>query len=101
MGFGNAASFRASGNVVFDAPRKPSEARIEEGLENALGYEVAAFLRRPTEMAEMGAMASIEPFEPGARFHVMFLKRLPAPGNQRDVLTLSTDDDKLAFGKRE
>lgn len=98
MGFENAASFRASGNVVFDARRKPSEARIESGLEAALGYEVGVFLRSPAEMAEL---AAAEPFEPGAKFHVMFLKRLPSPAKQRDVLALSTDDDKLAFGERE
>lgn len=98
MGFENAASFRASGNVVFDAPRKPAESRIETGLQNALGYEVAVFLRSPGEMEEL---ASLQPFEPGAKFHVMFLKRLPSPGNQRDVLALSTEDDKLAFGSRE
>ena len=98
MGFENAASFRASGNVVFDAPRKPAEARIESGLEAALGYEVAVFLRSPAEMEELTAA---EPFEPGAKFHVMFLKRLPAAGAQRDVLALSTEDDKLAFGERE
>ena len=98
MGFENAASFRASGNVVFDASRKPSEGRIEQGLEDALGYEVAVFLRSPAEMAEL---ASIEPFESGAKFHVMFLKRLPSAAGQRDVLALSTEDDKLAFGRRE
>jgi uncharacterized protein (DUF1697 family) len=98
MGFENAASFRASGNVVFDAPRKPSEARIEEGLEKALGYEVGVFLRSPKEMEEL---AAAQPFEPDAKFHVMFLKRLPAAGAQREVLALSTEDDKLAFGERE
>src|SRR4051812_45983017 len=98
MGFDNAASFRASGNVVFDAPRKPPEARIESGLEEALGYEVAVFLRSPSEMAEL---AAAEPFEPGTKFHVMFLKRLPSPANQREVLQLGTDDDRLAFGERE
>ena len=98
MGFENAASFRASGNVVFDAPRKPSESRIEEGLEKALGYEVAVFLRSQAEMEEL---AALEPFEPGARFHVMFLKRLPSAAKQKEVRGLSTDDDKLAFGKRE
>ena len=98
MGFENAASFRASGNVVFEAPRKPSEARLESGLESALGYEVAVFLRSPAEMEEL---AAAEPFESGARFHVMFLKRLPSPAKQREALAHSTEDDKLAFGRRE
>jgi uncharacterized protein (DUF1697 family) len=98
MGFENATSFRASGNVVFDAPRKPGESGIETGLEEALGYEVAVFLRSPKEMAEL---AALEPFEPGAKFHVMFLKKLPAKSDQNDVLALSTEDDKLAFGERE
>jgi uncharacterized protein (DUF1697 family) len=98
MGFENAASFRASGNVVFDARRKPSEAKVEAGLEEALGYEVGVFLRGPAEMAELSAA---EPFEPGARFHVMFLKSLPSPAKQRSVLELGTDDDRLAFGANE
>src|SRR4051812_2807449 len=98
MGFEDAKSFRASGNVVFDAARKPSESRIETGLENALGYEVAVFLRSPAEMEEL---AALEPFEPGAKFHMMFLKKLPAKSVQSDVLALSTEDDKLAFGERE
>ena len=98
MGFENATSFRASGNVVFDAPRKPSEAKIESGLEQALGYEVGVFLRSPAEMEEL---AAVEPFEPGAKFHVMFLKRLPPAARQREALAHSTEDDRLAFGTRE
>jgi uncharacterized protein (DUF1697 family) len=98
MGFGEPRSFRASGNVVFDAPRKPAESRIEEGLEKALGYDVAVFLRGPRELA---SLAVAEPFEPDARFHVMFLKRLPPAARQRETLALSTDDDRLAFGDRE
>lgn len=98
MGFEDPRSFRASGNVVFGAGRKPGEPRIEEGLEKALGYEVAVFLRSPPEME---ALASVEPFEPGAKFHVMFLKKLPPAGVQDEVLALSTDDDRLAFGERE
>jgi uncharacterized protein (DUF1697 family) len=98
MGFENAASFRASGNVVFDAPRKPSEARIEQQLETELGYEVVSFLR---SAAELRALADGQPFEPGAKYHVMFLKALPSPAKQREVLALGTDDDKLAWGASE
>lgn len=98
LGFDDVASFRASGNVIFSAGRKPSESRIEEGLEAALGYEVITFLRGPKEMGELAAG---EPFEPGAKYHVMFLKSLPSPAKQRDVLALGTEDDKLKWGARE
>jgi uncharacterized protein (DUF1697 family) len=98
MGFGDARSFRASGNVVFDAPRKPSESSLEAGLEEALGYEVITFVRGPAEMARL---AEGEPFEPGAKYHVVFLKALPSPAKQRSVLALGTEDDKLAWGARE
>jgi uncharacterized protein (DUF1697 family) len=98
IGFEGARSFRASGNVVFDAPSKPSEGRIEQRLEKELGYEVVTFLRGAREMA---ALAEGEPFEPGAKYHVMFLKKLPSAAAQKQVLALGTEDDKLAWGERE
>jgi uncharacterized protein (DUF1697 family) len=98
LGFDAVSSFRASGNVVFDAARKPSAERVEAGLEKALGYEVAVFLRTA---AELKALAAAQPFDRDGRFHVMFLKRLPPPASQREVLALATDDDRLAFGDRE
>ena len=98
MGFDGARSFRASGNVIFDAPSKPSEGSIEQRLGKELGYEVVTFLRGAREM---DALASAEPFEPGARYHVMFLKKLPAAAVQSQVLELGTEDDRLAWGARE
>jgi uncharacterized protein (DUF1697 family) len=98
MGFEDVASFRASGNVTFDAPSRPAEARIEQQLGKELGYEVITFVRGPAEMARL---AEGEPFEPGAKYHVMFLKALPSPAKQRSVLALGTEDDKLAWGARE
>ena len=98
LGFEDVSSFRASGNVVFSAGRKPSESRIEDGLQAALGYEVITFLRGAREMAEL---AEGEPFEPGAKYHVLFLKKLPAAAARSQVLALGTEDDKLAFGERE
>src|SRR3954469_20120338 len=83
MGFSEPAAFRASGNVVFDAPRKPGEARVEEGLEAGVGHEVGVVLCGPAEIAELAAG---EPFEPGAKYHVWFLKKLPARSVQDQVL---------------
>jgi uncharacterized protein (DUF1697 family) len=98
MGFSEVASFRASGNVIFDSPRKPSAARIETGLEEALGYDVGVFLRT---RAEMLALAAADPFGAEGKYHVWFLKGLPTAAKQKEVLALSTDDDQLAFGDRE
>jgi uncharacterized protein (DUF1697 family) len=98
LGFSEVASFRASGNVVFDAPRKASEGRIEQQLGKDLGYAVEVFLRGAAEIA---ALTAAEPFEPGAKFHVWFLKALPSPAEQRSILEHATDDDGLAFGERE
>jgi uncharacterized protein (DUF1697 family) len=99
-GFSEVSSFRASGNVVFSSARKPAESRIEGQLGKALGYEVEVFLRTG---AEMRALAGADPFERGPedKFHVMFLKALPSPAKQRDILALATDSDQLAFGDRE
>jgi uncharacterized protein (DUF1697 family) len=98
MGFDEVGSFRASGNVVFDAPRKPSEAKIEAGLEQALGYEVGVFLRT---RAELLALAAADPFGSDDKYHVWFLKALPSPARQRSVLALGSEDDRLAWGARE
>lgn len=62
LGFTNVETFIASGNVVFDARSKERtnlERRIERALEGTLGYEVAAFIRTPSEVA---AIARYEPF---------------------------------------
>jgi uncharacterized protein (DUF1697 family) len=98
MGFEGARSFRASGNVIFDAPSKPAEASIEKQLGKELGYEVITFLRGAREM---DALAAGQPFEPGAKYHVMFLKKLPSAAVHKQVLALGTDDDRLAWGARE
>jgi uncharacterized protein (DUF1697 family) len=98
LGLSEVNSFRASGNVVFDAPRKPAEGRIEQQLGKELGYEVGVFLRSRAEILEL---ADLEPFEPNAKFHVMFLKSLPSPAKQRSVLEHATDEDRLALGDSE
>jgi uncharacterized protein (DUF1697 family) len=107
VGAGEVATFRASGNVIFTARREPPAkltARIEEALEAALGYDVAVFLR---SAAEVGEIAGHEPF-PAAdveasegKLQVSLLAKLPAPKARKTVLTLATDQDRLAFGARE
>ena len=66
LGFESVATFRASGNVVFEASRRSKAAlieRIEEGLRESLGYAVPTVLRTAAELAEV---VGREPFEPAA-----------------------------------
>ena len=54
LGFSNVETFIASGNVIFETPFKNArtlESSIENKLRDALGYEVAAFLRTDAELA--------------------------------------------------
>jgi uncharacterized protein (DUF1697 family) len=98
VGLEDAAAFRTSGNLVFSAGREGRDAlaaRIEEGLEKELGYEVGVFLR--TE-GELRAIADDDPFEgaPG-KLQVIMLEGRPP----KKALALATPNDRLALGERE
>ncbi len=63
LGFGDVATFQASGNVVFDAGTSaPSEveARLEDGLAAALGYEVPTVVR---SLDRVATLATADPFD--------------------------------------
>ena len=103
VGVGEVSTFRTSGNVVYEAPRDMS-AKIEKALEDALGYDVGVFTRTASELAEI---AGAKPFKPAqleaskGKPQVSMLSKKPSAAKRKQVLTLATDDDLLAFGKRE
>jgi uncharacterized protein (DUF1697 family) len=109
MGFGDVASFRASGNVVFAGGRageRPEAlaARIEKGLAASLGYPVPTFIR--TEQ-EVGAIAGRRPFAAdhvaasAGKLHVALLSAPPSRGVRDEVLSLASESDRLALAARE
>jgi uncharacterized protein (DUF1697 family) len=107
LGYGRVESFIASGNMIFDAPPEPPSAleqAIEAHLHQALGYEVATFIRSDAELA---AVAAHQPFPadelalPGASLFVTFLKALPDEATQAQVLALRNPVDDFAFHGRE
>ncbi len=79
LGFSAVETFIASGNVIFQSDSADPfalESRIEGHLLEALGYEVATFLRTPAEVA---AVAACKPVPAAARSvavacNVAFLK---------------------------
>jgi uncharacterized protein (DUF1697 family) len=107
LGFRDVSTFRASGNVIFDAAEEPPTEmaiRIEEGLAASLGYTVPVFLRTASEVR---AIAADQPFAQPliaaskGKLQVAMLSARPPAQARKAVLTLTTDEDRLAFGDRE
>jgi uncharacterized protein (DUF1697 family) len=103
VGAEEVATFRTSGNVVFEAPRDIARA-LEQHLEKALGHEVVIFLRTASDVKQIAAH---EPFPPEdveaskGKLQVALLDKKPTAAAQKKALALATDQDLLAFGKRE
>jgi uncharacterized protein (DUF1697 family) len=108
MGFGEVATFRASGNVIFAAPKREAEdklaQRVEDELGKRLGYEVPVFLR---SVAEVAAVAAREPFDAAAvkgskgKLQVSFLQKKPSAAAKKKALAVATEEDLLAVEGRE
>lgn len=97
------ATFRTSGNVVFEASRDMAKA-IEKQLEETLGYGVPIFLRTASELKAIAADTPFPAKEVEAargKLQVMLLDSKPSAATKKKVLALATDKDRLAFGKRE
>ncbi len=101
MGFANVETFIASGNVIFEAAeqdKKALERKIEDSLQEALGYEVATFIRTTAELAEF---ARYKPFKEsdlnadGNTLYIAFLAGLPADAAQQKLLSFTTDIDEF------
>jgi uncharacterized protein (DUF1697 family) len=99
-GFDDVATFRTSGNVVFDGSSRNLTARIERALQRVLGFEVTVFLRTAEEVR---AIAGADPFDDSlqGKLQVALLSRKPNASVRKHVLALATADDLLAFGDRE
>ena len=98
-------TFIASGNVIFRSPAKPAalESKIERHLHQALGYEVATFIRSAGEVA---TVAAYRPFTAAAlasagALVVGFLRAPPDAATTRAVLALRTDIDDFHVNGRE
>jgi uncharacterized protein (DUF1697 family) len=98
------ATFRTSGNVVFESSRDDMGSALEKHLEKTLGHEVVIFLRSAKDVK---AIAAHEPFPAKdleaskGKLQVALLGKKPTAAAQKKALTLATDQDLLVFGKRE
>jgi uncharacterized protein (DUF1697 family) len=107
MGFDDVGTFRASGNCVFSGASRSEaklKAQVEQGLREAIGFEIVVFLRSADEVR---AIAAFEPFDPKlvgkskGKLQVSILPKKPSAAARREVLALATDEDPLVFGERE
>jgi uncharacterized protein (DUF1697 family) len=106
LGCKSVATFRASGNVIFERDGSAAKltAHLEAGLAEALGYEVPVFLRSAEEVL---AISAHQPFEPelfeasNGKLQVALLAKKPRATAVKEALALATDEDRLAIEGRE
>ena len=105
MGLANVSTYIASGNVMFDSDgaAEALERRIEAHLQDALGYEVATFLRTPAEIAAVAAHRPFAAEELESVFGLMiaFLKRLPDDAATARLMAYRRTSDDFAVHGRE
>jgi len=104
LDLGDVATFRASGNVVFELGGRESRAalaeRIETGLLEGLGYDVPVYLRTIDEVAKIAAR---EPFPAQAlaaskgKLQVTMLRSKPSAAASRKALAFGGEEDRLAI----
>ena len=106
-GFTRVETFIASGNVIFELASTTRTAAVERTIEtmllNALGYEVATFIRTDRELR---AAAEHEPFDPAAlkralRFNVAFVKQPLDPSSAKAIKALGTSLEEFHVRGRE
>jgi uncharacterized protein (DUF1697 family) len=106
MGFSNVETFIASGNVIFENQHRDPhslEKTIGLQLREALGFEVAVFLRNAIELA---GIASDIPFsqpalDAAAALNVAFISEPLQEDLQYRLMALKTDIDDFQIRQRE
>jgi uncharacterized protein (DUF1697 family) len=102
----NVQTFIASGNVVFEAKSKDPrslEKKIEKRLQEALGYEVATFIRTDAELAEI---ANYKPFrqadlDAAVALNIAFISDALDNQSKQKLMALHTEIDDFHVHGRE
>ena len=107
MKFSNVETFIASGNVIFDSTSKNARAlerRIEDYLQETLGYEVATFVRLTSELADI---ANYKPFREAELngesnvLYIAFMGDKPSSVSKDKLLSLTSEVDEFHISGRE
>ncbi len=105
LGFAAVSTFRASGNLIFEAGGGTDpQARLEAGLATELGFQVSVFLRSARQLSRIAAQ---EPFEPAqieaskGKLQIALLAGPPSSVGRRKALALAGEADLLAIRAAE
>lgn len=107
LGFSQVETFIASGNVIFAAPKADVQAlekQIENHLRQSLGYEVATFIRTPSELA---AIAAYQPFPraeldaAGHSQYIAFVSAPPTAAAQQKLMIFNSNINEFHVHDRE
>jgi uncharacterized protein (DUF1697 family) len=107
MKFSNVETFIASGNVIFDSTSKKARAlerKIEDYLQETLGYEVATFVRSTSELVDV---ANYKPFREvelngeGNVLYIAFVGDKPSGVSKDKLLSLTSEVDEFHVYGRE
>ena len=106
FGFSEVETFIASGNVIFQTTAKNTamlETNITSGLRNALGYEVATFIRTAAELAQIAAYKAFPRSELDAAvaFNIAFLADTLDQKAKQKLMALTTEIDRFVAHERE
>jgi uncharacterized protein (DUF1697 family) len=107
LGLTNVQTFIASGNVIFDSSARNSatlERKIEKHLLDALGYQVATFVRSCTELQSIcnhRCFAAPELASLTNSLYVAFLRSAPAAASIRQLMQFQTETDHFHVAGRE
>lgn len=103
LGMSAVATWRASGNVLFDTDIRDEEKlreALESGLDDVLGHEVPVLLREGPALSEI---AGREPFDgrPGGSHQVIFMRSAPDASARERTGELTGPDEVLVIDGRE
>lgn len=107
MNFKNVETFIASGNVIFDATTrntKSLEKKIESGLREGLGYEVATFIRSTSEIVNITRyqpFGNLELNREGQVLYIGFIADRPTDECCQKLQSFSTKVEELRVFERE
>jgi len=106
LGFQDVETFIASGNVIFQTPFEDAallESTIASELKNALGYDVATFIRTEAELTRLAAHQAFPQPEVDAAVsnNVAFLANPLNEEEKHKVMALTSEIDHFAVHGRE